>query len=523
MSRTPISDNIINGTLRPRYTELDTLGPVSPELKFITTSGTVTDSLDSRDAVYDSIYRNTNLSNRLTQAASSAVSGLISTNLGISTSTAGLGTAINNPGTYETLNYSQLFRTPGLRFQDFRNFKKSGTGRLDGSNTLLLGTRKSGVAATMVALNAASIASAQIPNSQFRTAGTYNFFGRESYFGMGTPDDPGALRLDYTQGTEATKIWKSNEWRTPVLLNAVPFRGDRVNARDVEKTDYANIYNWRSSKGVTSDIDENASKFKQAVAAIKTFVGNKRNLTKDFIKFYFTGKDVYPGSELEDDVFVFRASISNLNDSFTPTWQPITALGRADKNYIYTDFTRQVTLDFKVHATSRDELRPMWRKLNYLATYTMPEYDVEHPTYRGKYLRMTVGDLFISQPVFINSLTYTLAGTDSTWEINLEEDENIKQVPHGIDVSMQFTFIGNQIPQYKGHAYSLHDEEQIKTDGSSNTPGNGNWLSDAKNTFIEEQLELSALGVGQLETPSTDIGLQQSNNPSIDEIINNNL
>ena len=510
MSRTPISDNIVNGILRPGYTELDTVGPVKPKLKFITTPGTVTDSLDSRDAEYDTIYRNTNLSGQLTQAAGAAATGLISTNLGISTSTSNISGIVDNQGSYELLNYSQLFKQPGLKFQDFRNFKKSGMGRLDGTGTILFGKRKkSSASLIMTGLNAASIASSQLINSPFRTGGTYNYFGRDSYFGMGTQDEPGTLRLDYTQGTEATKVWniEDQKWKTPVLLNAVPFRGDRVNVRDVEKTDYENIYNWRSSEGVVPD-NSDKSKFKQAITAIKSFVGNRRNITKDFIKFHLTGKDVFPGSENEDDVFVFRTTITGLTDSFRPQWQPVYALGRADGNYIYTEFSRNVTLDFKVHATTRDELRPMWRKLNYLASYTMPEYDTQHPTYRGKFMRLTVGDLFISQPVIISGLTYTLAGTDSTWEINIEEDENIKQVPHGVDVNMQFTFIGNQVPQYLGNVYSLHEADQYSSDGKANKPGPGNWLSDAEPRFIEELLELAPLGPGRLEPPTVDTGLQ---------------
>ena len=461
---------------------------------------------------YDNIYRNIKLGGQLLQGGLAQASGLISTNLGLSINTSNISSAINSQGSYESLNYDQLYITPGLGHQDFRNFKTSGIGRLDGTTSaaISLATGKLSAASTkLISFNAAAIASAQLMNhsgqkGHLRTGGTYNFFNQETYFGMGTQDAPGVLRNDFTAGSEATKVWKTDGeggWKTPKALNAFPFRGDKVTVRDFVQNSYDEIYNWRSSEWQPKSNEKSDSNkgFARAVTAIKNTIGKLRNNnTKDFVKFYLTGKDVYPGDDGGiDDIFVFRANITSLNDSFQPQWTPITALGRADTNWLYSSFQRSIDLGFSVYATSRDEMRPMWRKLNYLSTYTMPEYDTEHPTYRGKYLRITIGDLFISQPVFITSLTYTLANQETTWEINIEEDINIKQVPQMVDVQMGLQFIGNQLPRYQGQAYSLHTDGQYKSTGENNASGTGNWLSDAGKSI---GLESADIGTSAAET-----------------------
>ena len=479
-------------------------------------TGTLT-TVNNPKEKYDTIYRNTNLGGQLLQGGLAQANGLISTNLGLSVNTSDISKAIQPQSSYESLNYNQLYITPGVGHQDFRNFKTSGLGRLDGTTSaaISLAAGKLSAASTkLVSLNAAAIASAQLMNNighrgHIRSGGTYNLFNQETYFGMGTQDEPGVLRNDFTAGSEATKVWGLNsKWTTPVALNAFPFRGDRVTVRDYVQNNYSEIYNWRSSDWQPKSNEKSDSNkgFARAITAISNTIGKLRNSnTKDFIKFYLTGKDVYPGSTESDDIFVFRANITALNDSFSPQWTPVSALGRADTNWIYSSFQRSIDLSFSVYATSRDEMRPMWRKLNYLSTYTMPEYDIQYPTYRGKYLRITIGDLFISQPAFITSLTYTLADQETTWEINIEEDNNMKQVPQKVEVQLGLQFIGNQIPRYQGQAYSLHTEEQYNSTGENNTPGKGNWLSDASRPpFL-----LSRAGLDETEADATAAEIQQ--------------
>ena len=382
----------------------------------------------------------------------------------------------NSYGEFETLDYDQLkIGKFAGQLQDFRQFKKSKSIRVDGAS-VLTGFKSSPASIKMVAANAGALIG--------ETGGTYQIFDRESYFGMGNLGDPNALRKDFTVKTEAATVWKNGSWINPTLAVStfIPFRGDKVTVRDFSQGTEKEVYKWKRGLFDTLLKDTGIGK---AINTATEFIGSPLNTTRDFIKFHFLGPtdktDVY-------DIFTFRSAITSLTDSFNPTWTPIDYIGRADKSYLYSSFERSVDLQFTVYASSRDELKPMWRKLNYLATYTMPEYATDYIMYRGKYLRVTIGDLYNKQPTLITNLFYTLVGTDTTWDINLEQDPGHKQVPMRVDVNMTLRMLTDHLPQYKGQAYSLYG------DAEGNVQGDSNWLSDAVTT--KDKTKETAEGAG---------------------------
>jgi hypothetical protein len=170
-------------------------------------------------------------------------------------------------------------------------------------------------------------------------------------------------------------------------------------------------------------------------------------------------------------------------------------IGRADPNYHYGGYTRDVSVGFTIHATDRDELKPIWRKLNFLAGYTAPEYNPTQLGLTAPWMRITIGDLFVQQPVLISSLGYELAGTDTSWEINIEGDPTNMQVPHSVKVSMTLYMITDSLPQKGGRMYILAKSFTSPIDASdkAGTPkqGNDNWLSDAKNTATPIKVDKS--------------------------------
>jgi hypothetical protein len=397
-------------------------------------------------------------------AKTAVISGLVGrlgSSLGISPASIP-GLFKNAYGEFETLDYDQLQHAQFAgQLQDFRQFKKSKNVRLDGASSATTGAPG---AVKMVAANAGAITG--------ETGGTYQIFDRESYFGMGNLGDPTALRKDYTVRTEASTTWRLGKWQPPINLSTlVTFRGDKVTARDFAQGSPKEVYKWK--RGLFDSLLEN-TQIGNVIDTVTDFIGTPLNTTKDFVKFHFLGP--VTGKRDTYDIFAFRSAITQLTDSFSPGWEGVDMIGRADKNYIYKSFERKVDLSFSVYATSRDELKSMWRKLNYLATYTMPEYDKNYIMYRGKYLRVTIGDLFNKQPAFITNLFYTMQDNDTTWEINLEEDPTHKQVPMRVDINMGLQMLTDHLPQYKGQAYSLYD------DAEGNVSGDSNWLSDAVTT-----------------------------------------
>jgi hypothetical protein len=159
-------------------------------------------------------------------------------------------------------------------------------------------------------------------------------------------------------------------------------------------------------------------------------------------------------------------------------------VGRADPNYIYTGYSRDVSLSFTMFATSRDEMKPMYRKINALAAYTTPDYSSDTIAMKGPWLRMTIGDLLVQQPVVITSLQYTFMDSDTTWEINIEQDSTMMQVPHKVSVQLGLHVISDYLPEKGGRMYSLAKQYN---DLGIPKEGGDNWLSDFGTNQTDEK------------------------------------
>ena len=186
---------------------------------------------------------------------------------------------------------------------------------------------------------------------------------------------------------------------------------------------------------------------------------------RDFIKFFF--EDAQQGT----NIMAFRATLTGFTDTFTPGWDTISIMGRPDSAYLYSSFERSISFNFSVAATTRSEMIPMWRKLNYLSTYTMPDISGGNKP-SGPMMRFTIVDLFQRTHGFLSSLSYTIPD-DATWDIATESEGDVaKELPMMIDVSVGATIIGDYRPQKMGRAYSL-------SPGGGTAAGPGNWLVDA--------------------------------------------
>lgn len=138
----------------------------------------------------------------------------------------------------------------------------------------------------------------------------------------------------------------------------------------------------------------------------------------------------------------FRALLGPINDSYSADWSSFKYLGRGENFYTYNGFTRQMSLSWTIAAQSKQELIPMYKKLNYLASSLTPNYSSQGYM-RGNLAQITIGDYVVNQPGIITGLTYDLQ-EDSPWEIGINVDGNLDpttaQVPHIIRVS-GFNFI----------------------------------------------------------------------------------
>jgi hypothetical protein len=169
----------------------------------------------------------------------------------------------------------------------------------------------------------------------------------------------------------------------------------------------------------------------------------------DLVKFRIA---VIDNSNPTQKTFIhFRAFIDSFSDSYNATWNPTTYLGRGENFYTYNNFTRNISMGWTVAAQSKQELIPMYKKLNYLASSLTPYY-TSKGYMTGNLVQLTVGGYLYEQVGIINSLTYDIP-EESPWEIGINDnlsagnDPTVKELSHIIRVTnFSFTPIQDFIP-----------------------------------------------------------------------------
>ncbi len=165
---------------------------------------------------------------------------------------------------------------------------------------------------------------------------------------------------------------------------------------------------------------------------------------KDFINFKIALIDT--SNPLNDEVLLFRAFLENLNDNFTGNWNSYTYNGRAEQFHTYSGFDRNISFNFKVAPQSMIELKPLYRKLNYLVSSTAPEY--VNRRMRGRYVRLTIGDWCYEVPGFFPSIGLSWS-TNYPWEMNQDNEDMLSQHPLILDVRCTFRPIHDFTPESK--------------------------------------------------------------------------
>ncbi len=282
----------------------------------------------------------------------------------------------------------------------------------------------------------------------------------ENFYGIGAHGEPGSQRnLPFVSNIHYMKDKKTGA-SVPVLKKGRQFRGDRINIIDY--------------KQVTKPINKN--------------LVYEKNLdgvpgSEDLVEFYFTGLKIGAGGVNKPaEVIVFRATFDNIQDTHSPKWNAVKYMGRGDPLYTYDGYERSISFGFTVHIGSRDEMKASWRKLNYLASWTAPDY-TSAGLIRGPVIRLNIGHLYRKMPGFISSLSYTFDNVGGVWETaKLPEDKSqtvrtanndatpnvllsspgVLQLPKTIQVSVGFTPFGVYRPEYNGVMYSLYDDGQTE-------------------------------------------------------------
>lgn len=181
--------------------------------------------------------------------------------------------------------------------------------------------------------------------------------------------------------------------------------------------------------------------------------GNEFNV-RDLIKFRI--ESVNGDDPSSSTWMIFRAFITSITDNPNPSWGTVNYVGRGEPFYIYKGFERSVSFNFQVAAMSREEMEPMWQKLNYLYSNTMPDYSEN--IMRGPYNKLTIGNYMYRQPGIIKNLVYSIEDK-SPWEIAIDDPEGggdsvMYELPHVMNVQMTFAPIHDFLPRKFPQTYT---------------------------------------------------------------------
>jgi len=115
----------------------------------------------------------------------------------------------------------------------------------------------------------------------------------------------------------------------------------------------------------------------------------------------------------------FRATITGLTETYSPTWDTNKFVGNPFNFYTYNGIDRNIQFNFKVYSLSVEEHIAAWQRLNFLASLVYPTYGGIGEVYVvPPFLKFTLGNMFKNKECYIDSLIYTI-DDNNVWEIGI--------------------------------------------------------------------------------------------------------
>jgi hypothetical protein len=199
-----------------------------------------------------------------------------------------------------------------------------------------------------------------------------------------------------------------------------------------------------------------------AMPLYKSNKGNHGGDRNDLVKFSI---GIIDNNSPNNRTYIhFRAFLDSMDDNYAAEWNGFKYMGRGENFYRYNGFTRTINLGWTVAAQSKEELIPMYQKLNFLASSLTPDYS-PNGYMRGNLAVLTVGGYLFEQPGIINSINYSVP-QESPWEIGINDksgntpgdeygyDTKVKELPHIIRVTgFNFTPIQTFVPKLQKNTY----------------------------------------------------------------------
>lgn len=157
---------------------------------------------------------------------------------------------------------------------------------------------------------------------------------------------------------------------------------------------------------------------------------------------------------------LFRAVITGLTETVSPSWSSNNFIGNPYKYYIYESIERSTSFNLSLYCNNPLELSANWERITKLTKMAYPS--VQRNLVNPPFIWFKLGDIYTKKAGIIESLTYTMPD-NGVWET--ETDGFI--LPKFIDVAITIKFVENvgdglatKLYGYKKSKEALKKEEE---------------------------------------------------------------
>lgn len=196
----------------------------------------------------------------------------------------------------------------------------------------------------------------------------------------------------------------------------------------------------------------------------------------------------------------FRAIISGLTESSSPSWSSQKFLGNPYSFYLYEGIERNISFNLKVAAASPVELANIWERLKVLTSYTYPT--IKNGLSNPPIIEFRLGSMYSNRTSFIETLQYTIPD-EGNWETN---GDVVGYLPKIVDISMTLKFIEQEGDEQQVYDFNLskaavkkiNEQREVNFSTKEQINSNGT-VNRAKPIKITVKKQASVLGISDMK------------------------
>ena len=255
-------------------------------------------------------------------------------------------------------------------------------------------------------------------------------------------NDPNPNKLDFVDisdegglGGRYSKALEDLDTPNKILFSSNPDRKGKSFASKIKspisKTDFIEK---KRGMGQISDIINSTNIFEGETLTLGDGVTTLDD--KDFVPLKFT-------SIHRNKTVQFRATLSGLSETLSPSWDSHKFIGSPFSNYTYSGIERSVTFNFKVYSLNAEEHKIGWDKINFLNSLVFPQGYYDSSAVVPPFIRLTIGDLYKGKLSFIESLSHTW-DDNTPWNVTNKERKVLSNeagiitgTPENADIDMK--------------------------------------------------------------------------------------